>query len=64
MSKIGMPMSKSKDILLNPIHGENIILILRSKVKVIELINVRDTSYHGDTLTYPTKYDYVKGQKS
>ena len=45
MSKIGMPMSKSKDILPNPI---NIILILRSKVKVIELINVRDTSYHGD----------------
>ena len=61
MSKIGMPLSKSKDILPNPI---NIILILRSKVKVIELINVRDTSYHGDTLTYPTKYDYVKGQKS
>ena len=61
MSKIGMPMSKSKDILPNPI---NIILILRSKVKVIELINVRDTSYDGDTLTYPTKYDYVKGQKS
>ena len=43
------------------IHGENIILILRSKVKVI---NVRDTLYHGITLTCQTKYDYVKGQKS
>ena len=34
---------------------------MRSKVKVI---NVRDTLYHGDTLTCQTKYDYVKGQKS
>ena len=40
---------------------QNIILILRSKVKVI---NVCDTFYHGDTLTCQTKYDYVKGQKS
>ena len=42
-----MPMSKSKDILPAQIHGENIIMILRSKVKVV---NVRDTLYHGDTL--------------
>ena len=56
-----MPISKSKDILPDSIHGENIILILRSEVKVI---NVRDTLYHGDTLTCQTKYDYVKGQKS
>ena len=56
MPKFRMPMSKIKDI-----HGENIILILRSKVKVI---NVRDTLYHGDTLTCQTKYDYVKGQKA
>ena len=32
---------------------------LRSNV-----INVRDTLYHGDTFTCQTKYDYVKGQKS
>ena len=61
MPKFRMPMSKSKDILPDSNHGENIILILRSKVKVI---NVRDTLYHGNTLTCQTKYDYVKGQKS
>ena len=27
-------------------------------------MNVCDTSYHNDTLTSKTKYDYVKGQKS
>ena len=27
-------------------------------------MNIRDTSYHGDTLTCQTKYDYIKGQKS
>ena len=56
-----MPMSKSKDICQTQIHGENIIFIWRSKVKVI---NVHDTLYHGDTLTCQTKYDYIKGQKS
>ena len=29
-----------------------------------EFMNVRDTSYHGDTLKCQTKYDYVKGQNS
>ena len=29
-----------------------------------EFMNVRDSSYHDDTLTCETKYDYVKGQKS
>ena len=29
-----------------------------------EFMNVRDTSYNGDSLTCKTKYDYVKGQKS
>ena len=29
-----------------------------------EFINVRDTSYHGDTVMCQTKYDFVKGQKS
>ena len=29
-----------------------------------EFMNVRDTSYHGDTLTCKTIYDFVKGQKS
>ena len=52
---------RAKTFCQTQIHGENIILILRSKVKVI---NVRDTLYHGDTLTCQTKYDYVKGQKS
>ena len=41
-------------------NKNHIILILRSKVKVI---HVSDTLYHGDTLTCQTKYDYVKGQK-
>ena len=27
-------------------------------------MNIRDTSYHGDTLTCQTKYDYVKGEKN
>ena len=27
-------------------------------------MNVRNTLYHGDTLTCQTKYDHVKGQKS
>ena len=29
-----------------------------------EFMNVLDTSYHGDTLKFQTKYDYVKGQNS
>ena len=52
---------RAKTFCQTQIHGENIILILRSKVKVI---NVRDTLYHGDTLTCQTKYDCVKEQKS
>ena len=28
-----------------------------------EVMNVQDTSYHGDTLTCQTKYNYVKGQQ-
>ena len=55
------PYARAKTFCQTQIHGENIILILRSKVKVI---NVRDTLYHGDTLTCQTKYDYVKRQKS
>ena len=57
MPKFGTSMSKCKDIL----PDLNIIMILRSKVKVI---NVRDTLYYGDTLTCKIKYDYVIGQKS
>ena len=41
------------------IHGENKILILMSNV-----MNVCDTSCHGDTLACQTKYEYVKGQKT
>ena len=29
-----------------------------------EFMNVRNTSYHGDTLMCQAKNDYVKGQKS
>ena len=36
-AKFDMPMLKSKDVLAKTqIHNENIILILRSKVKVIQ----------------------------
>ena len=52
---------RAKTFCQTQIHDENIILILRSKVKVN---NIRDTLYHGETLTCDTKYDYVKGQKS
>ena len=50
------------DYVKEPRHfaRENIILILRAKVKVT---NLRDTLYHGDTLTCQTKYDCVKEQK-
>ena len=54
-----MPISKSKDIL--PDSNSWFKYNFDIEVKVI---NVRDTLYHGDTLTCQTKYDYVKGQKS
>ena len=52
-----MPMSKSKDILPDSNSWRKYNFDL-------EVINVRDKLYHGDTLTCQTKYDYVKGQKS
>ena len=60
-----MPMSKSKNILPDP----NLWWKYNFDIEVIgqgqtEFMNVRDTSYHGDTLTCQTKYDFVKGQKS
>ena len=69
MPKFGMPIcQRAKTSCQTQIHGENIILILSSKVKVriheCDTRNIRDTLYHGDTLTYQTKYDDVKGQKS
>ena len=51
---------RAKTFRQTQIHGKNIILILTSKVKDI---NVRDTLNHGDTLTCQ-KYDYIKGQNS
>ena len=59
-----MPMSKSKDIL--PDSNPRLKYNFDAEVKgrgLRDLMNVHDTSYHGDTLTYQTKYDYVKGQK-
>ena len=58
-AKFGMSISKStNDLAKTQIHGENIILILRPKVKVI---NVCDTSSHGDTQTWN---DLLKVQKN
>ena len=48
MPKFGMPVSKSKGVI-----GQG----------HTELMNVRDESYHGDTLTSQTKFDFVKGQQ-
>ena len=56
---------RAKTFCQNQIHGENIILIIEVKGQgQTEFMNVRNTSYHGDTLSFQTKYDYVKGQKS
>ena len=56
-----MPMSKSKDIL----PDSNSLLKYNFDIEVkgqghAKFMNVCDTSYHGDTLTCITKYDYVK----
>ena len=63
MPKFGMPMSKSKDILpdSNPWLKYNFNFEVKGQCHT-EFMNERDTSYHGDTLTCQTKYDYVKGQ--
>ena len=46
------------------IHCENINFDIEVKGQGhTEFMNVCDTSYHGDTLTCQTKYDYVKGQQ-
>ena len=51
-------MSKSIDDLAHPqIQGQYMILILRTKVKVIDVCN---TSSLGDTLLCLIWYDYVK----
>ena len=57
-------MSKSKDILpdSNSWWKYNIDIEVKG-LGHTEFINVRDTSYHGDTLTCQTKYEFAKGQK-
>ena len=62
MPKFGMLMSKSKDILPNPLWKCNFDIEVKGQGH-IEFMNVHDTSYHGYTLTCQTKYDYVKGEK-
>ena len=59
-----MPMSESKNIFpdSNPWWKYNFDIEIKVQGHT-EFMNVRDTSYHGDTLTSQTKYDYVKGQK-
>ena len=58
MPKFGMLMSKSKDIArLKFMHGENIILIEVKGQGHTDFMNVHDTSYHGDKLTFQTKCD-------
>ena len=63
--KFGVPMSKSKDILpdSNPWWKYNFDIEVKGQGHA-EFMNVRNTSYHGDTLKCQTKYNYVKGQKS
>ena len=63
MPKFGIPMSKSKDILpdSNPWWKHNFDIEVKGQGHT-EFMNVGDTLYHGDTLTWQTKYDYVKGQ--
>ena len=56
-----MPMSKSKDIL--PDSKNDFDIEIKGQGHT-EFMNVRDTSYHGDTFTCQTKYNFVKGQKS
>ena len=58
-------MLKSKDILpdSNSWWKYNFDIEVKGQGHT-EFINVRDTLYHGDTLTCQTKFDYVKGQKS
>ena len=42
------------------IHGDDIYFDIEIKGQGhTKVINVRDTSYHGNTLTFQTKYEYV-----
>ena len=60
-----MPMSKSKDDLARLKNGENTNFDIEVKGQGHTAVrNVRNTLYHGETLTCQTYYDYVKGQKS
>ena len=61
----GMRLLKIKDILLdsNSWWKYNFDIEVEDQGHT-EFMNVQGTLYHGDTLTYQTNYDYVKGQKS
>ena len=64
MPKLGMTMSKSRDVLPDSNswwkYNFDIEFIGQGHT---ELMHVHDASYHGDSLTCQTKYDLVKGQK-
>ena len=59
MQKFGVPMSKSKDILpdSNSLWKCNFDIEVKDQGHA-EFMNVRDTPYHGDTLTYQTKHEH------
>ena len=64
-TKISMPISKSKDILPDSNSWGELNFDIEVKRQChTEFMNLRDTTYHGDTPTCQTKYDYVKGQNS
>ena len=65
MPRFGMPMSKSKDILPDSNSWWKYDFDIEVKGQGhTDFMNVRDTSYHDDTLTCQTKYNYFKGQKA
>ena len=56
---------RAKTSCQTEIHGENMIFDIEINGQGhTEFMNVSDTSFHGDTITCQTKYDYVKGQKA
>ena len=56
---------RAKTSCQTQIHVKMYNLDIEAKGQVhTEFMNVRDTSYHGDTLTCQTKYDYVKGKET
>ena len=65
MPQFGMPMSKSKDILPDSNSWWKYDFDIEVKGQGhTDFMIVRVTSYHDDTLTCQTKYNYFKGQKA